>query len=171
MHRRNILGIATTIALGFALVPGGAIAQQKTIKEQLPGAWTLLLGDGVKDDGTHVPLAGPNPVGTLMFSGTGRYAAVVMRSDLKPFASNDLNNGTAAEYKAVVTGSSSTFGSYTTDEAAKTISLRIEGNSFPNAANTIAKRMVTAITDEVLTYNIKPAQGFDHIEVVWKKVK
>jgi hypothetical protein len=171
MHRRNILGIATTLALGFALVPGGATAQQKTIKEQLPGAWTLLLADGVKDDGTHVPLYGPNPVGTLGFSGTGRYVAVAMRSDLKPFASNDPNNGTAAEYKAVVTGSVARFGTYTTDEAGKTINFRVEGSLFPNEDNTNQKRMVAAITDEVLTYNIKPAGGFDHIEVVWKKVK
>jgi hypothetical protein len=119
-----------------------------------------------------VPLLGPNPIGTLMFSGTGRYAAVAMRSDLKPFASNDPNNGTAAENKAVVTGSASEFGTYTTDEAGKTINLRIEGSWFPNIAGTTGKRMVTAITDEVLTYNIPgPAVGFDHIELVWKKVK
>jgi hypothetical protein len=107
MHRRNILGIAATIALGFALVPGGAIAQQKTIKEQLVGAWTLLLDDGVKADGTHVPLHGPNPIGTH----AQRPQAVCL------------------------------------------------------------KRMVTAITDEVLTYNTSPLRGFDHVELVLKKVK
>jgi hypothetical protein len=172
MHRHNILGIAATAVLALALVPGAANAQQKTIKEQLVGAWTLLLADGVKDDGTHVPLYGPNPIGTLMFSGTGRYTAVTTRSDLKPFASNDPNNGTAAEYKAVVTGSLTDFGTYTTDEAGKTINVRIEGSSFPNRANINRKRMVTAITDEVLTFNIPgPALGFDHIELVWKKVK
>jgi hypothetical protein len=171
MHRRNILGIAVTAILALAL-PGAANAQQKTIKELLRGAWTLLLVDGVKDDGTHVPLYGPNPMGTVMFSGTGRFAAVVMRSDLKPFASDDPNKWTVAENKAVVTGSLSEFGTYTTDEAGKTINLRIEGSSFPNLDYTIAKRMVTAITDEVLTYNGPgPVLGFDHIELVWKKVK
>lgn len=172
MHRRDILGIAASATLALALVPGAAVAQQKTIKELLPGAWTLLLIDGVKDDGTHVPLYGPNPIGTLMFSGTGRYAVEFMRSDLKPFASNDQNNGTAAENKAVATGALAHFGTYTTDESGKGLTFRIEGSTFPNMDNTTAKRMVTAITDEVLTYNVPgPVGGFQHIEVVVKKVK
>jgi hypothetical protein len=172
MHRRNILAIAAMLALALGLVPGGAFAQQKTIKELLPGAWTILLIDGVKDDGTHVPLYGPNPMGTLMFSGTGRYAVIISRSDLEPFASEDPSKWTAAETKEVATETGFRFGSYTTDEAGKIINLHIEGSSIPNLDYTNAKRMVTAITDEVLTYNIPgPAGGFNHIELVWKKVK
>jgi Lipocalin-like domain len=153
-------------------LPGAANAQQKTIKELLPGAWTLLLIDGVKDDGTHVPLYGPNPMGTLMYSGTGRFAVIIMRSDLKPFASQDPGQWTTAETKEVATDTGFRFGSYTTDEAGKTINLRIEGSSIPNLDYTNSKRGVTAITDEVLTYNIPgPVGGFDHIEEVWKKVK
>jgi hypothetical protein len=126
----------------------------------------------VKADGTHVPRYGPNPVGTLMFSGTGRYVAVAMRSDLKPFASDDPNKWTAADTKEVATGTAFRFGTYTTDEAGKTINLRVEGSLVPNEDNTNQKRMVTAITDEVLTYNMPgPVRGFDHIELVWKKVK
>ena len=171
MHRRNILGIAATAVLALAL-PGAANAQQQTIRQLLPGAWTLLLIDGVKDDGTHVPLYGPNPMGTLMYSGTGRFAVIIMRSDLKPFASPDPSTWTAAETKAVATGAFSAFGTYTTDEASKILNLRIEGSSIPNLDYTNRKRIVTAITDEVLTYNIPgPAAGFDHIELVWKKVK
>ena len=69
------------------------------------------------------------------------------------------------------TGTLSHFGTYTTDDAGKAFSFRIEGSSFPNFANTTAKRMVTALTDDVLTYNVPPARGFDHIETVWRKVK
>jgi len=175
MHRRNILGVAGTLVLGLALVPGVANAQQKSIKDQLAGTWTLLLVDGVNVDGTHAPLYGPNPEGILIVSPSGHYAAEIMRSDRKPFASNDPLTGTAAENKAFAAGTFSFFGSLTVDEPAKTINFRVEASAFPNWENTTQKRIVTAITDEVLTYKsgspVIPAQGFDHNEVVWKKVK
>jgi hypothetical protein len=175
MHGRNILGVAATFVLGLALVPGVANAQQKSIKDQLVGAWTLLLVDGVNTDGTHVPAYGPNPIGTLMFSPTGRYALEIMRADRALFASNNQDTGTAAENKAEATGTLSYFGTYTVDEPGKTLNLRVEGSSFPNWQNTTQKRLVTGITDEVLTWNTpntpNPAQGLDHAELVWKKVK
>jgi Lipocalin-like domain len=55
-----------------------------------------------------------------------------MRSDLPKFASNDRQNGTPEENKAIVQGSLSYFSTYTVDEAAKTMVIHIEGCSFPN---------------------------------------
>ena len=37
MNRRNILSLSATAVLGLALLPGSAIAQQKSLKEQLVG--------------------------------------------------------------------------------------------------------------------------------------
>jgi hypothetical protein len=70
-----------TAALGGVLVASGALAQQKSIKDQLVGAWTLLLDDGVKPDGTQIPVFGPNPVGTLIFTSNGRYSLQIMRCE------------------------------------------------------------------------------------------
>jgi hypothetical protein len=42
MNRRNILGISAMTAMGLALVPSNAVSQQKSLKEQLVGAWTLV---------------------------------------------------------------------------------------------------------------------------------
>jgi len=171
MNRRRVFGVATTLVLGTALLPGGAIAQQKTIKDQLTGAWTLLLADGVKDDGTHVALFGPNPAGTLMVSPTGRFALTVTRVNRAPYASNDFQNGSAAENKATASGSLAYFGSYTVDEPGKTINFRLEGSTFPNWEGSTQKRAVTAITDDVLTYNVPATPGFNHSEVVWKRTR
>jgi hypothetical protein len=176
MCRRNVLGIIATVVLAFALVSSGASAQQKSIKDQVVGAWTLLLDDGVKADGTHVPIFGPNPIGTLMFSPTGRYSLQLMRAvNRAPFASKGRDTGTPDENKAVSQGTISHFGTYTVDEAGKTINFRIEGSSFPNWEGTNQKRLVTAITDEVLAYtnptSSTPGQGFTGAELMWKKVK
>jgi hypothetical protein len=176
MNRRNVFEIVGTAALGFVVMGSGAVAQQKPIKDQLVGAWTLLLDDGVKPDATHVPTFGPNPVGTLIFTPNGRYSLQVMRVvNRGPFASNNRDTATADENKAVSQDTISHFRTYSVDEAGKAVTFHIEGSSFPNWENTNQKRMVTAITDEVLTYtnptSSTPAQGFTHTELAWKKVK
>jgi hypothetical protein len=164
MDRRHLLEIMATTTLGFALIGSGAVAQQKPIKDQLVGAWTLLLDDAINPDGTHIPTFGPNPARTLIFTPNGRY-----------FASNNRDAGTAEENKAVSQGTISHFGTYTVDEGGKTLSFHVEGSSFPNRENTIQRTLVTAITDEVLTYtnptSSTPGQGFTHTELAWKKLK
>jgi lipocalin-like protein len=171
MDRRDMLGISVIAAL--ALLPGGAIAQQKSIKDQLVGTWTLLVTDMVKADGTHVPYYGPNPTGSLIFTPDGHYSAGFARSNRAPFASNNPNITTADENKATVAGTYFHFGTYTVDERDKSFSFRVEGGSFPNWEGTRQKRPVTAITDEVLTFAIltPPAPGYVGTELVWKKAK
>jgi hypothetical protein len=131
MYRR-LLSVCAVAGLGIALVPGASIAQQKSMKDQLVGAWTLLLVDSVKDDGTHVPEFGPNPDGVLMFSPNGRYSLEIARASLPKFASNDRDKGTADENKAVVQGTLSHFGTYAINDGDKSVSFRIESSSFPN---------------------------------------
>ena len=81
--------------------------------------------------------------------------------------------GTADENKAVVQGIISHFGTYTVDEAGKTFTFRIAASSFPNWDGTAQKRPITAITDEVLTYNnpTPSVSGYVRAEVAWKKAK
>ena len=69
------------------------------------------------------------------------------------FASKDRLTGTADENKAAVQGMIAHYGSYTVDEAGKTFTFRVEASSFPNWDATSQKRAVTAITDEMLTFN------------------
>jgi hypothetical protein len=174
MHRRNILMIL--VASPLVLLPGRALAQQKSIKDQLVGAWTVLLDDGVKADGTHEPLFGPNPIGSLILSRSGRYSIQVMRANRTPFASKNLNTGTPEETKAALQGIVSHFGSYRVDEAKKSLVFHVEGSSFPNLEGLTQNWQIVAITDEVMTLNLpvsagtNPALGIATIEVNWKKV-
>ncbi len=88
MYRRNIVGISALV-VGLAMVPGGAGAQQKSIKDQVVGTWTLLLADNIKDDGTHVSSYGPNPEGLLVFTADGHYSLQIIRYGRPAFASKN----------------------------------------------------------------------------------
>ena len=172
MHRLNILGILAMVT-GLALLPGGAIAQQKSMKDQLVGTWTLLLVDNIRSDGTHVAGYGSNPEGSLIFAPNGHYSLQIIKYGRPAFASKNRMAGTGDENKAAVQGMISHFGTYTVDEAGKAITFRIEASSFPNWDATVQKRPVTAITEDVLPYDTPApsASGFVKAELAWKKVK
>jgi hypothetical protein len=51
MTNRNTLGVFTMAMLGLALLPGNAAAQQKTLKEQIVGAWTFVSSVNTRPDG------------------------------------------------------------------------------------------------------------------------
>src|SRR5260370_41905276 len=139
MYRRNIVGISALV-VGLAMVPGGAGAQQKSIKAQVVGAWTLLLADNVKDDGTHVPGYGPNPEGLLVFMADGHYSLQIVRYGRPAFASKDRLAGTPAENKTPVQGMISHFGKYTRDEGGTATTFRIAARSFPDRDAPVQRR-------------------------------
>src|SRR5262249_44201278 len=172
MQRWQMVGISA-LAVGLTILPGGASAQQKPVKDLLVGTWTLLLDDNVKEDGTHVPGYGPNPEGSLIFTANGHYSLHIFRHGRRAFASKDRLTGTADENKAAIQGMISHFGTYSVDETGKTVTFRIEASSFPNWDATSQKRAVTAITDEILTYNnLAPStSGYIRAELAWKKAK
>src|SRR5271166_1326669 len=129
-HRRFVLGLFTIAALVCTLVNNDAMAQQKSLKEQLVGTWMLLLISTKLPNGD--PVWGSNPIGLLIFTDNGVYSLQVMRSDRPKFASNNRVQGTPEENKAAVQGSISSFGIYTVDEANKTFTVRYLGSTFPN---------------------------------------
>jgi hypothetical protein len=172
---RHVLSVCAITALGLAALPATSTAQQKSTKDMLVGAWTLLLSDAVKADGTHVPQFGPNPSGILMIGPDGRYSLEILRANLPKLASNDREKPSADEMKAIMLGALSHFGTIAVNDADKSLTFRIEASTFPNWNGTQQKRTVTALTDDVLTYNVKTPSGnptgVDHVELVWRKAK
>src|SRR5882672_3134436 len=110
MNRRYILSLSAATALGLALLPGSAIGQQKPLKEQLTGTWTIISNDNVAPDGTKRQLFGPNPKGILVLSANGQYAQIIVRPDTPKFKINNRLQGTPEENKAAVHGTTATFG-------------------------------------------------------------
>ena len=170
MYRRHALSLSMIIALGLVLSPGGAFSQQKSLKEQLIGTWTLVSNDNVAPDGTKRQLYGPNPKGILVLDTGGHYVQIYVRSDLPKFKSNNRQQGTPEENQAVVHGTTAQFGTWSVDEGSKTLIVHIEGSLFPNQAGTDSKRSVTLAGDDLKVSNPTPGSG-GRSDSVWKRAK
>ena len=168
MNFLHILSLSVATALGLALLPGSALAQQKSLKEQLAGTWTIVSNDNVAPDGTKRQPFGPNPKGILVLAANGQYAQIIVRPDRTSFKAENRLEGTAEENKAAVHGTTASFGTWSVDEASKTLTVRNEGSMFPNQVGSDSKRSVTLQGDQLRVSNPNPASG-GKSESVWKR--
>jgi len=170
MNRRLILSLSAITALGLALLPTSAVSQQKSLKDQLVGTWTLASWERVLPNGNKVQSYGTNPKGIVVFEANGRFFLMFARPDLPKIASNNPAAATAEEAKAVMAGSIAYFGTYTVDDANKVISLRMDASTFANQLSTDQKRTITSITADELKYDTVALNG-DKISIGLKRAK
>jgi hypothetical protein len=171
MYRRHILSLSLIAASGLALSPGAALAQQKSLKEQIIGTWTIVSSDSTAPDGKKEQIFGPNPKGILVFDASGQTVQVIVHPGVPKFKVNNRLKGTPEENAAAVHGTTATFGTYTVDEASKTITVRNVGGMFPNQAGAETKRIVTSVTaDEIKFTNPATAAGM-RADNLWKRAK
>jgi hypothetical protein len=171
MHWRNILTVSAIIALGLTSLPSNAIAQQKSFKDQLVGTWKTVLCEAVQPDGTREPAnIGANQAGQYILTEDGHFS-FQSAAELPKFASSNRMKTTPEENKAVVEGSIAYFGTYTVNEADRTIALKIERSSFPNMNGTIGKRIVTALSEDEMRYINPGPVGGGSIICSYKRAK
>ena len=80
-------------------------------------------------------------------------------------------NTTADEAKAIVSGSTAYFGTYTVNEVDKTVSLKVEASIFPNIIGSEQKRIITSITADEMRFTNPTTTGGTRVEAVWKRVR
>ena len=167
MNRRSILSLLAAAVFGLALAAESATAQTKTLKEQLLGTWTLVSFDSLDASGAKVPnMEGSDLKGLVIFTDNGRMSVQYI-TDYPKIASKDRMKTTPAEEKAVAHGVLSYFGTYTVNEADKTISYRIERSSFPNQVTGMdAKRVATLTGDELKLDNPDRTAGGQTVVVL-----
>jgi hypothetical protein len=119
MNRHKITRLSALTALGLALLTGSAVSQQKSLKDQLVGTWTVASWDQTNKDGSKLQRFGANPKGVNVFNADGRFFVMFAHPDLPKIASNNPMTPTPDEAKALVQGTISYFGTYTVDEAKK----------------------------------------------------
>ena len=144
-----------------------ALGQKRPFKEQLVGTWTLLSWEQKKADGTKVERYGTNPKGIAFFDADGRYIITVMKSDRAKYVSNTLWQGTPQENKETADGTITYFGTYSTNEIGDSITIHVDGSSFPNWNGSDQKRFVAIVGDQ-LTLTVRPPGG-DVVDVIWSE--
>lgn len=171
MSRLNFIGLSALALLGLALLPGRAVSQQKLLKDQLVGSWTLMSATQMTKDGVKSDRWGPNPKGRAIFEADGRYTFMIFRSDVPKFASDNMNQVTAEESKAAVQGMTANYGTWSIDEATKTLTTNIEASSSPNLTGGTQKRIITSLSADELKYTNPASQIGTVDDVVWKRTK
>jgi hypothetical protein len=165
----DILGSSAVLLFGLTLLPGSAVSEERSLREQLVGTWKIVSVNNTRPDGSVKQIFGPNPKGIAVFDARGNTVIVLMRSDRPKFAANNRDLGTADENKATVQGTHAYFGTYSVIEKEKTLVFHVEGNTFPNQEDIDTKRLISIDGDKFTWITPNPSVGGTS-EAVWKRV-
>jgi hypothetical protein len=157
--------IMVLLCVVLILPEGDALAQQKTLKEQLQGAWTLVSIDTIAADGTKRQSYGSNPKGVLILDSSGRYANVAGRPERPKFEATGSarsaarSEGTAEEFAAAAREFIANFGTWSINEADKTLIRKYEIALIPNNDRNETTASVSLVGDELKLTIISTAGG------------
>ena len=171
MNRRATLAMATTglLCLAVGLSAGDAFAQQKSLKEQLVGTWTLVSSDQVLPDGSKLKQFGANPKGINVFDANGRFFVMIASADNLQIAS--IGSKTNSDEDGLMVESIAYYGTYTVNEDVTVISLHLDASTFPNQVGTDQKRTITSLTANELKYSSPAAISGVQVHQVWKRAE
>lgn len=138
-----------------------------SLAEQIVGTWLLESSVDIAADGATSDTWGPSPLGTYMFGPDGRFAQIVMRSDLPKPATREQT--TPEEARAVVTGSLAMFGTYSVQEDRSVIDVVFTGCTFAGFNGTKGKRHVTMLSPDRLKFSNPGRAGGRAGESIWRR--
>jgi hypothetical protein len=168
----SVLLVAAVVAV-WTLSSAPDVSAQQTagaLGQEIQGSWTLVSIYN-EQDGKRIEQFGPNPRGILVFTPDGRFSQIILRASLPKFASNSRMKGTVEENQAVVQGAIAYFGRYAVvSEKEQTVSLSIEGSTFPNWDGESQRRTITVVGDELKIINPTTTIGGTNYSI-WKRAK
>jgi hypothetical protein len=172
---REFAYVAASAALIAASVPAGpvsllspALSQEKKLKEQLLGTWTLVSITATRPDGTKEQPFGADE-GILMFDANGHYSLQLCTQGRPKYASNNRVKGTPEEYQATAQGCNTFWGRYTLNETNQALTINIEHAMFPNLEG-VQQTWTIKITSDELRHSSPGAAG-GTAEVIWRQAK
>ena len=142
--RMRISAVLMAVTLGA----GSAVAQPaKSMREMIVGTWDFVIAEITAANGTKTLPFGDKPKGQIIFTQDGHFSQVHVSSGLPRIASNNRLNGTDTDNRAIVQGTLAFFGTYTVDEAKKTVTFNITASTYPNAEGTSQTRTIDQLTE------------------------
>jgi len=183
MNRRTSLAMTTTAllcsAVSVSLSSSVSLAQQKSLKDQLVGTWTLVSSDQVRPDGSKLKQFGANPKGINVFDANGRFFLMVASSrflviasaDNTKIVSYDPTKTNSEEIDSLIVEPMAYYGTYTVNEAERVAILHLEASTFPNQVGTDQKRTITSLTADELKYNNPAAKSGVQVHQVWRRAE
>jgi Lipocalin-like domain len=164
-----------TLIVMFAVILTSACAsmsQTTSLREQIVGTWSFVVAEVKAPDGKVSYPFGEKPKGILVFTPDGHFTQIHVASDLPRIASNNRLTGTSEEYAAIMRRSISVFGTYTVDEARKTVTFNIVASSFPNWEGEAQTRTIDKLNaDEFQNTNPNVAGGRGSASNFYRRVK
>src|SRR3954465_4323778 len=113
-------------ALALGLCGKTASAQPaKSLKDQLVGSWDFVIAEITAADGKKTLPFGDSPKGQIIFTSDGHFSQVHLSGGLAKIARNNRLNGTDSDNRAIVQGTLALFGTYSVDEAKRTVTFNI----------------------------------------------
>ena len=182
MNRHATLAMTTTalMCLAVGLSASDSLAQQKSLKEQLVGTWTLVSSDQVRPDGSRLSQFGADPKGINVFDANGRFFLmvasagflVVASAENTKIVSKDPSSKTNSEEGGgLLVESIAYYGTYTVNEEVNVISLHLDASTFPNQIGTDQKRAITSLTANELKYSSPAAISGVQVHQIWKRAE
>jgi hypothetical protein len=156
MDRRSILRLCGSAAMGLIASSARVLAKSEktSAKDSIVGTWTLMIADDVGKEGNKVPAFGPLPKGTATFGNDGRYSLELMSSSGKepPLSCS---------------------GTYTLDDSAKTLTLRVGQSSASNWRGTTQTGKLNFLTSDYLGWTqstpLVASSDFTGAELIWRR--
>src|SRR5258707_7863156 len=106
---------------------------EKSLREQLVGAWTLnSYVERDVETGVESHPFGDHPLGFILYTPDGYMSAQLQRPDRRPFADGDILHATREEYAAAGSSYVAYSGRFFVDEKKRSLSHEMAVSFFPN---------------------------------------
>ena len=146
----------TALTLLTTLLSASTATLGQSLKQNIVGAWrTVSIYN--EENGVRRNLYTDKPLGLTVFDRSGYVVQYLSKPDLPKFAANNRLKGTDEEYRQVVQGTISGFGTYTVEGDA--VAIKWIGSSYPNRAGTTEKRTYKISGDTMTAVNPTASSG------------